>query len=321
MTFSSLISRIIALIVLVAPLAGCAHHVTQTTPIRKPAAPSSPQIQELLPRDMPVEELQLRGLDVQLWNGTSNSPPHTIFSRDKRLLLRREFDRNSDVSFVKFNHERSDPDNDSKLKLDGRHHYILIESRSQNDTYKYFVYSTSPKVELCATAYSGIHRLRAIEVGKRTCLCMYIQDRLPGWGARTVCPAVKFVWRWDGTGFQLDSGAMRDPSVEQPAPDLRAAIAEQFKLSSAEAPPELADEVLSRYYAGQGRSARHFFNECWPKRRSGKERYWRFLFSEAKKGKYWTVAKALNERTDRPRIPKALVPNIEQQPGNLIGPI
>jgi len=60
------------------------------------------------------------------------------------------------------------------------------------------------------------------------------------------------------------------------------------------AAPELADEVFQLYYTGNGKFARRFFDDCWPKARPGRAKYWAFLMSEGKKSKYWTTVQALN---------------------------
>ena len=139
---------------------------------------------------------------------------------------------------------------------------------------------------------NGTARLAAVE-----------EDLYEDWGARGVCPRIKVVWDWNGQTFVYNGKEMKDPSQSHKNLNgLKLAINEGFRNNQRNAnepidlaPPEFAEETLNLLYAGDAVAARSFYDSCWPKHRQGKQAYWSYIMTKAKKSKLRPAVRAVND--------------------------
>jgi hypothetical protein len=278
-----------------------------TPPVAREAAPDTeksaqqaepaPSHETLKPlqANEPRERLNVGKFVLELWDEEGTKPRFICFKEGSKQIYKQFLADNEVLNPVC-------DDGSAAVRLSAKPtEYVILERRNANDTYDYLVWKVTNEIK-------QVKGLRAVPTqvsfsgkGRTARLVADVQDLMDDWGARSVCPEIRIVYRWTGRRFIYHTREMRrTEEARKDLSGLRASIRSEFSNYSGDsgssfgAPPELADEVLSLYYAGDTAAAKRFLDRCWPRHRPGKRQFWSFLKSEAHKSKYWTAVSALH---------------------------
>lgn len=165
-----------------------------------------------------------------------------------------------------------------------------------NNGYEYIFYQLAKKFQILDYLKTGYSRFRVVQLpggGK----AIEGEDILGQWGATTVAPTLALHWN----GNELDLVRKKRSSnklLKTKASEMRT----MFQLVDSDAagtinlaPPALAEETLNLVYNGETDQARKMFHMSWPRERKGKERYWNFIMSSAKRSPLWLYVQRSNE--------------------------
>ncbi len=277
-----------------APVAREAAPKTEKAAQQAEPAPSHETLKPLKASE-PRETLTVGRFVLELWDEEGTQPRFICFKEGSKQIYKQSLAE----------HEVLNPvcDNGSAaLRLSAKPtKYVILERNNANDTYDYLVWKVTNRIKQ-VTGLQGVPtQLSFSGKGRTARLVADVQDLMDDWGARTVCPEIRIVYRWNGRRFIYYTRAMRrTEEARKDLSGLRASIRTEFSKYSGDsgssfgAPPELADEVLALYYAGDTAAAKRFLDRCWPRHRPGKSQFWSFLKIEAHKSKYWTAVSALH---------------------------
>jgi hypothetical protein len=285
----------------VAYVSGC------TPPVAREAAPKTEKSAQQVEPDpseetpeppevpKPRKTLNLGKFVLELWDDEGTQPRFICFKEGSKQIYKQSLIDDEVINPVC-------DEGSAAVTLSAKPtKYVILERRNADDTYDYLVWKPTNKITQ-VTGLQGVPaQLSFSGKGRTARLVADVQDLMDDWGARSVCPELRIVYRWNGRRFIYYPREMRrSDEARKDLSDLRASIRAEFAKykgdcgSSFGAPPELADEVLSLYYAGDTAAAKRFLGRCWPRHRPGKSHYWSFLTTEAHKSKYRTAISALH---------------------------
>lgn len=290
-------------------------HSTEPAKVTEPvlrrsesAKPATPEIAISDLRDAPIvafDEIEYKGHSLQLFEGDEQRAPHVAISQGQKIVKVLDMARGTKLRLMRLDHFQADPYGDAVLRLARRGRYSIVES-VRSGSYTYFVFDATNAFSLVDTIHSGVFALEPYESHKKILLSMTVaEDQLDEFGARTVMPTINLLWQWNGKHFRLANSQTTNVRI----PEFEHMIREEFakydpgsEIPIASAPPELAEEVLSRYYSGDAISAYDLLSRCWPKHRAGKDNYWKFLLAEGKDSPLRKLGDKLRQRGLKKRL-------------------
>lgn len=232
----------------------------------------------------PAEKIETIGAySVKLKNGTKTLKGSVDLSREHDDLMHIDIRPDEEASLFQ-------PDIFGPKKL------MVIQVKNSDSIYEYLIVpldSDKPKVDKTFKTFNDQPEIvKNPENGEFT---VAFQEPFPGFsGARMVAPCVAL--KYSKGKLALDKKVMKERGAEAELGD-PASIKDAFDVhgKSTDAPAELVDEIVSRYYLGRGKEARVFFDKAWPKNRPGKARAWKTIMDTLKQSPYWHQIKAMNK--------------------------
>lgn len=173
---------------------------------------------------------------------------------------------------------------------------LVIQVLNPGSTYEYMIVPldcAKPKVDKTFITFNDPPEI--VKNPKNGEFTVAFQEPFPGFsGARMVAPCVAL--KYSKGKLTLDKKVMKERASKAELGDT-ASIKAAFEVhgDSTEAPAELIDEIVSRYYSGRAKEASVFFDKAWPKNRKGKARAWTTIMDTLKQSPYWSQIKAMNK--------------------------
>jgi hypothetical protein len=236
------------------------------------------------------------------------TPPYIVICKNGKQAYKEVFETGDSLSLFQKNVDNETPATRSTVDVPKQNHIVnladgklpstIIACTSTDGATKYLVFSLRDSVSKIATIPVGLGSLKAESAGDDS-YELLADDWYSAWGAESISPEV--LLKWDGKSLVLDQEGMKyRPPLASEIATLKSELIPQFAdLPPSEepialAPPELAREVFSLYYSGQGKYATKLFDSCWPANRVGKKTYWNFLMQQLSHSPYWDQLKAFN---------------------------
>jgi len=258
------------------------------------------QVRIVLPRTVSIGDYSL-----EIWDASESRAPFYVFKTGDKDVYKQELGKQDALCVLSMN-------GNPLLKMtSGKSRYVILENHKGDETYENLVFKLGRQFKKF-TSVTSKSPISLVERNGHVRIKMQVEDLYPEWGARTVAPHIQIVYKLQGQKFVYDIKAMKEANKkERDLVSQRIVIRDQFSRLTGPssdpvcfAPPELADEVLCLYYAGEAKLARKFYDACWPGQRSGPDWYWSFLMARAQKSEYWPAICAMNGLQSVATIPK-----------------